>query len=95
MPFAQQTQKPFNRLSVFPLREEQLGVYGIFNQFGRCLYIGKGEIRKRLLEHLDGDIPCIIHSLPKFFYAESCPNDMDEREKMLIKEFNPICNKRT
>jgi hypothetical protein len=74
------------------LNPNQLGVYGLFKQ-GQWIYIGKGDIRQRLLDHLNGDNPCITRQAPTHFVAEVTPS-MDERERQLISEFQPTCNQR-
>jgi hypothetical protein len=56
MPFVQQTPRIFNRENVEALNPNQLGVYGLFKQ-GKWIHVGKGDIRQRLLAHLNGDNP--------------------------------------
>ena len=92
MPFPQQDPRPFTRAGIEALNPNQLGVYGIFKQ-GQWIYIGKGDIRERLLDHLNGDNPCITRYVPTHFVAEITTN-MDERERQLIMEFQPACNQR-
>jgi hypothetical protein len=75
------------------LSPNQYGCYGIFGADHSSIYIGKGDIRTRLLAHLGGDNPCIIRSRPLVFYAMVTPNTDDE-EKRLILEFSPCCNER-
>jgi len=55
--------------------------------------VGKGDIRDRLLKHLNGDNPRIAHQAPDQWVSEVTSN-MDVREKELILEFNPTCNQR-
>lgn len=73
--------------------ESAFGVYGIFNT--GWIYIGKGEIRNRLLAHLSGNDgnPCLLPSGPTHFVYEVTPF-ADSREKQLINEFLPPCNRR-
>ncbi|HEV3259946.1 MAG TPA: hypothetical protein VG013_23965 [Gemmataceae bacterium] len=54
---------------------------------------GKGDIRTRLLAHLNGDNACITRERPPYFVA-AVTDDMDQLEKQLILELKPICNKR-
>lgn len=68
------------------------GVYGLRNQIG-WVYVGKGAIRDRLMDHLNGDNACISSLAPTVFTFE-VTNDMAEREKQLILSLNPMCNKR-
>ncbi|OGI59890.1 hypothetical protein A2814_01005 [Candidatus Nomurabacteria bacterium RIFCSPHIGHO2_01_FULL_38_19] len=92
MPFTQQTPRMFSRQDIESLNENQLGIYSIFKQ-GQWIYIGKGDIRTRLLAHLNGDKPCIIKLGPTHWVGELL-NDpqMSNREKQLILEFKPPCN---
>jgi len=94
MAFPQQTSRIFTRQDVLSLNSSQYGVYGIFNQF-RWVYIGKGDIRERLLAHLNGDIPAILAESPTHWVGEVCDQlSMDLREKQLIIECGPHCNQR-
>ena len=90
MPFPQQQPRVFNKQNVLALKENQYGVYGIFRQ-GHWIYVGKGDIRERLLAHLDGDNPCILNAQPTHWVDEVTSN-ADAREKQLIRELNPSCN---
>jgi len=94
MPFTQQTSRVFIRQDVESLNPNQYGVYGIFNQ-SHWIYIGKGNIRARLLAHLNGDNPLILRAGPTHWIGEACgvPN-MDLREQQLILECKPSCNQR-
>lgn len=92
MPFIQQEKRPFTREGIEWLKPNQIGVYGIFNASG-CIYVGKGDIRDRLLSHFNGDNPCILRFRPTYYLAEVLPNP-DAREKQLIIEYNPPCNQR-
>jgi len=92
MPFSNQYPKTFNKAYIEALTLNQMGVYGIYRQ-GKWIYIGKGDIRQRLLNHLNGDNPCILRENPTLWVYEVTPN-MDVREKQLILEYNPICNQK-
>lgn len=92
MPFVQQTPRQFTKAQVESIVPNQIGVYGIFRQ-GVWIYIGKGDIRQRLLAHLNGDNPYILNQSPTHWVDEVTPN-LDEREKQLILECRPICNKK-
>ena len=94
MPFVQQTSKIFNKQNVESINPNQFGVYGIFGN-NQWIYVGKGDIRKRLLDHLNGDIPCILKANPTYWVGELCFDPtMSDREKELILELNPLCNKK-
>jgi len=94
MSFIQQIPRQFNRLNVEALNLNQNGVYGLFKE-GQWVYVGKGDVRQRLLAHLDGDNPSILRAGPTHWVDEvhSEPN-MSLREKELIIELNPSCNKK-
>ena len=70
----------------------QMGCYGLFKQ-NQWIYVGKGDIRTRLLAHLNGDNPCITRSGPTF-WVDVVTNDYDNVEKALILELTPTCNKK-
>lgn len=84
--------RQFTRANVESLNPNQFGVYGIFRQ-GQWIYVGKGDIRARLLAHLTGDMPCILQSGPTHWVDEVTPY-MDAREKQLILELTPSCNQK-
>ncbi len=95
MPFPQQQSRPFTRAGIEALPVGQNGVYGIFNA-QRWIYVGKGDIRDRMLKHLTGteaaDI-CIRNNGATAFYIEVTQN-MDAREKALQIELRPVCIQR-
>lgn len=92
MPFIEQPPRLFNKTQIEVLKESQYGVYGIY-RLGVWVYVGKGDIRQRLLDHLNGDNPSILQQSPTHWVAEVTSN-ADMREKQLILECTPICNKR-
>jgi hypothetical protein len=92
IPFPPQIPNIFDRPHIEAVGPNLRGVYGLFRQ-GECIYVGKGDIRQRLLAHLNGDNPRIIRERPTHWVAEVTPN-MDGREIQLIKEFRPICSQR-
>jgi len=93
MPFIQQTPMPFTRQNIEALDMNQKGVYGLFRQ-NVWVYVGKGDIRQRLLDHLNGDNPCITHQWPTHWLAEITNGDPSTREEQLILECQPTCNRR-
>jgi hypothetical protein len=93
MPFPKQTPRAFTRANVEMLDPNQIGVYGLLRQ-NVWVYIGKGDIRQRLLDHLDGDNPWIIREKPTHWFDEVTNGDPSRREESLIIEYRPICNKR-
>jgi hypothetical protein len=92
MPFPPQIPGIFDRPHVEAFGPNQLGVYGLFRE-SRWIYIGKGDIRQRLLAHLGGDNPRITRERPTHWVSEVTPN-MDGREIQLIQELDPVCNQR-
>lgn len=94
MPFVSQNPRAFTKQNVEALNPNQYGVYGIYRQ-SQWIYIGKGDIRTRLLNHLGGDNPCILRAGPTHWVDElHVEPAMSAREKQLILECNPSCNQR-
>ncbi len=94
MAFIPQTPRVLNRANVLAINPNQLGVYGIYKQ-GQWIYVGKGDVRQRLLAHLAGDNPAIFAAYPTHWVDEVCSDpQMSVREKQLILELNPLCNKK-
>jgi len=91
MPFLFPMQ-PFTKTEVARLHPDQKGVYGIFRG-SLCVYVGSGDIRQRLLDHLNGDNPCIARKQPDSWTAIVTADYLDN-EKKLTLEYNPVCNKR-
>ena len=92
MPFTNDRQ-PYTRRSILAIRGDQIGVYGIFRG-NMAVYIGSGDIRDRLLAHLDGDNPCITNWHPDLWAAKVITNsDLEARERAYIREYAPVCNK--
>ncbi len=92
MPFTQQTPRAFTRANVEALTPNQKGVYGLFKD-SVWVYVGKGDIRDRLLAHLNNDNACITRQAPTHWVDEVWDNP-DTREAALILELNPVCNRR-
>ena len=82
----------FNREAIESFNAGQTGVYAIYNA-RKWIYIGRGDIRQRLLDHLDGDIPSINTNSPTHFRAEVTDNSI-RREQQLLREYMPACNQR-
>ncbi len=93
MPFIPQTPRVFTKTDVESLTPNQYGVYGIFRQ-GRWIYVGRGDIRQRLLTHLNGDNPSILLESPTHWVGEVLTGDPSIREKELILECSPCCNQK-
>lgn len=93
MPFVKQAPRVFSRAEVEALAPNQRGVYGLFRD-GLWVYVGKGDIRQRLLDHLNGDNPFITSARPTYWVGEVLQGDPSSREKQLIAELSPACNRK-
>lgn len=93
MPFPEQIPRLFSRSNVEALNPNQVGVYGLLRGLA-WIYVGKGDIRQRLLDHLNGDNPCITKHGPAHWVEAVILGDPSAREKALILELDPICNRR-
>ena len=82
----------FQRESILKNAPESAGVYGLFSAF--WIYIGEAEnIRVRLLQHLEGDDPCIVRYRPSGFAFELTSLDEGHRRReQLMKQLQPLCN---
>ena len=58
------------------------------------IYVGDADdIKKKLLDHLNGDIPCITQTSPTAFMFELADAARrTERRDELIGEYSPTCN---
>ena len=72
--------------------EAPRGCYGLF-RVGAWVYVGKGDVKARLLAHLNGDNPCITREKPTHFVVSETA-DLDDDEQWLIRELKPVCNQR-
>ncbi len=90
MPFAPQDPKEYKRSGVMPLQDGDMGVYGLYNANG-WVYVGGGNIRGRLIGHLNRDNNCIGFNSPTEFVFE-LTDDHENRVKELIQELSPSCN---
>ena len=92
MPFPKQDPRPFTKERILALNPDQNGCYGLYKS-GAWVYVGKGDIRQRLLDHFNGDNPCILRERPTH-WVDIVSSDYDALEKQLILELKPICNQR-
>jgi len=90
MSFPPQKPKSFDRESVVALRSGVLGCYGLFRR-DLWIYIGKGDIRQRLLAHLDGDRPWTLHHQPTHWVAVET-DQYHALERELVLTCGPVCN---
>ena len=94
MPFPNQVPRPFTRENILLLDANLTGCYGIFRAGnpGLWIYVGKGAIRQRLLDHFGGDNPCILQHNPTHWVAATGAGAVN-LEKGLILELGPVCNR--
>lgn len=90
MPFTTR-MRPYTRQDVESINPNQNGVYGIFRN-ETAVYIGSGDIRERMLAHINGDIPCINKNTPNQWTGTLVSGDPTNLEGELIREYQPICN---
>lgn len=83
--------KAYTRADIEWLTPNQYGVYGIYRA-NVCVYIGRGDIRSRLLDHLNGDNPRISRENPNYYVA-MVTADAERLEAQLIAEYDPIANR--
>ena len=93
MPFVKQEPRPFTGEEIQRITKGQEGVYGLLNG-ETWIYVGMGDIGQRLLDHMGGDNACITEQRPTHWVAETAIADSRQREKNLIRELKPICNKK-
>ena len=91
MPFAHE-MRPYTKENILTLKPNQNGVYGIFRDTV-AIYVGSGDLRERLLVHINGDNPCIIGNNPNLWTGEVLSGDLTKREAELIREYQPKCNR--
>lgn len=92
MGFPQQQPHSFTREGIEDIAPNQDGCYGIYRA-GTWIYVGMGDVRTRLLAHLNGDNPRITREKPTHFVTVRT-SDMVNMEKRLIRELDPIANRR-
>ena len=82
MAFPEQTPRTFTRANIEAITPEQIDCYGLFKS-GQWIYVGRGDIRTRLLAHLNGDNACITAAVPTQ-WVDEVTNQDQAREKALI-----------
>ena len=84
----------FTRESILANAPAASGVYAIYNP-RVWIYVGEtGDLKARLLEHLNGDNPCITRHAPTGFQLELCPAQQRlARQNAVILRLNPVCNR--
>ncbi len=95
MPFPEQTPRPFTREEIEHLSAGTRGCYGLFHG-SACVYVGKGDLRERLLGHLRGgyteEARCIARHAPTHFLVEET-EDFIVRHLGLVVEYAPLCGR--
>jgi excinuclease UvrABC nuclease subunit len=96
MPFAETDRRPFSENNISSLDPNQSGCYGIFNNT-QCIYIGQAhDLKERLLQHVNrksDQSTCIWQNNPTYWLGTLVNiGNLDQKEKSLISEYNPICN---
>ena len=93
MPFPDQPRRPFAAEEIERLPVGKRGVYGLFNE-ECCVFIGKGNLRERLLLHLKSgyteEARCIRKNSPTYFLVEETENFV-VRHMGLVVEYEPKC----
>ncbi len=92
MPFPEQEPRPFTKAEIEKITPGQMGCYGLLRG-DEWIYVGRGDIRGRLLDHIGDDNECITEEQPTHFVTV-VTNDMIELEKQLIVDLDPECNKK-
>ena len=94
MPWNNPDGYAFARASIQVNAPEQSGVYALYNDHN-WIYIGESQdIQARLIQHIDGDNPCITsYAPPTFSYELSAANQRVARQDQLIGELLPLCNR--
>ncbi len=93
MPFPDQPRRTFDRAEIERLPLGRRGVYGLFSEEG-CVFVGKGDLRERLLLHLKPgfteEARCVRKSAPTWFLVEETENFV-VRHMGLVVEYAPKC----
>ena len=94
MPWRNVRSFPYNPASVRQNAPAASGVYGVFTAH-EWVYIGESQdLQARLLQHLNGDNPCISTSGSTAFSFELVPvHQRAARQAALVLEFHPLCNR--
>ena len=93
VPWNNQNTFLYSMNSVLSSATQNSGVYGIFKP-DQWIYIGEsGNIKQRLIQHLNRDNECIVRHGPTAFIFELClSGERVQRQDALILEFLPPCN---
>ncbi len=90
MSLGDQKGRGFTRREIQALNIGLIGIYGLYRG-DTWIYVGRGDIRERLLAHLNGDHACISRQVPTHWVA-TLTMDHEAMEKKYIRLYDPICN---
>src|SRR2546428_8913540 len=90
MPFNNDRPWSFDRQAIESFQAGQTGVHAIYNA-RTWIYIGRGAIRQRLLDHLNGAIPSPNANSPTHFRPE-VTDDSIKCKQHLLRAYSPTCN---
>jgi predicted GIY-YIG superfamily endonuclease len=95
MPWSNSNSFTFTDASIKTYAPQVSGVYALYTS-KQWVYFGEAnDIRRRLLEHLNGNNSCITRAKPEAFSFETWPeNQRVQRQDALILELHPVCNKK-
>jgi len=89
--FPAQTPMPFTREGVEGIDEGQVGCYALLDAERVIVLIGSGDIRARLLAHLEAPGPALAEARPTHWMGVVTPKAA-VLERELIASYRPRCN---
>lgn len=96
MPFDRFTPHNFSFVSVQRNAPASSGVYGLSNAREWILVGETDNIKGALLRHLQEAHTPVLERAPTGFIFELCvPHDRITRQERLIREYNPVLNRRS
>jgi excinuclease UvrABC nuclease subunit len=87
---------PFDYATILASAPAQSGDYALYNHTF-WIYVGEsGNIRARVLQHLNGDNACITRNAPTGFQYEPVAEQAQRvaRQNQLIVALKPVCNQK-
>ena len=96
MQFLNPARVLYDRANVTTHASTRRGVYAMFTILDECLYVGQtDDIRRRLLEHLDGDDradQCLRERGASYCLWEETPNSGKRERELYFAYDKPPCN---
>jgi hypothetical protein len=95
MPFVPNDFHAWNRQTIINDTPAASGVYGIFRE-GLWIYVGESaDMQSRLVQHLTGDDSADIRAQAPigFTFEQVAAAARMARQRQLIAELNPVCNR--